>query len=399
MIKSHKIEIKPNSIQANFLAKSCGTSRYAYNMALDIWNKEYQLNNKPSVYSIKKEMNKVKPTWCYEVSKCCVESAIIDLGKAFSNFFKNPKKFKHPIFKKRGKKDSFRLDNLKFSLEGKYLKIAKLGTKLKLTEKLRFTGKLLSCTISKVANKWFASINMEIADKPKKPVNREPRFVGIDLGLKTLAVTSDGVVYDNIKPHKNKLLRLRQLNKSLSRKVLGSKNFNKVKAKLGLLYYRIANIRKDYLHKVTSELVKENDVITVEDLNVSGMSKNRKLSRSILDASFGLFRSLLEYKCLENNVMLIKADRFFPSTKTCSNCGNIQAMKLSERTYSCSKCKVVIDRDYNAAINLNNYGKNSIPGHGTKGFGLVSAGVGNNTKLTRMKKQSTIKAQIAFSKN
>lgn len=399
MITSHKIEIKPNNIQSNFLARSCGTARYSYNMALDLWNKEYELGNKPNVYSINKQINKIKPKWCYDVSKCCVESSVYDIGYAFNNFFKNPKHFKHPSFKKKGDKDSFRLNNEHFSLNENKLKIAKLKTEIRLTEKLRFDGKILNCTISRKANKWFASIVVEIDNKAKKQANQEQRFVGIDLGLKTLVTTSDGVVYDNIRPHKNKLLKLRQLNKSLSRKVIGSQNFKKAKVKLGLLHYRIANIRKDYLHKVTTDLVKENDVITIEDLNVSGMSKNRKLSRSILDASFGQFKELLEYKCLNNNVVLIKADRWFPSTKQCSKCDNIQDMKLDERTYKCEKCKVVIDRDLNASINLNNYGKNYIAGIAMKVCGLESSDNREVVKLSRVKQKSTIKANDAFSKN
>jgi putative transposase len=398
VITAHKIEIKPNNKQANFLLRSCGTARYAYNMALDLWNKEYLSGNKPTANSIDKEMNKIKPKWCYEVSKCCVQSSIIDLGKAFSNFFKN-KHFKPPTFKKKGQKDSFRLNNEHFKINNKKLKIAKLDTKIKLTEKLRFEGKLLFCTISRKANKWFASINIEVEDLPKKPMNQEPRFIGVDLGLKTLAVTSEGVIYDNLKPHKNKLQKLRRLNKSLSRKVLGSQNFKKAKVKLGLLHYKIANIRKDYLHKVTSDLVKGHDVITIEDLNVLGMSKNRKLSRSILDASFGIFKTLLEYKCQRKNVILVKANRFYPSTKTCSKCGSIQEIKLNERTYACSKCNMVIDRDYNASINLNNYGKNYIAGLATKVCGLESSDSGDRVKLSKMKQKSNIKANTVFNRN
>lgn len=370
-------------------------------MALDIWNEQYKAGNKPSVFSVKKIINDTKPKWCYEVSKCCAESAVIDLGKAFNNFFKNPKHFKHPTFRKRGRKDSFRLDNENSSIDGKRLKIGRMKKPLKLTEELRFEGKIMNCTISKKANKWFASITVDVPKKELTPKNREPRFVGVDLGLKTLAVTSDGVVHDNIKPHRNKLKRLRVLNKSLSRKKLGSNNFKKAVMKLGKLHYRIACVRSDYLHKVTTALVRENDVITIEDLNVSGMVKNRKLSRSISDAGFGMFKVMLAYKCEQNNVVLIKADRFFPSTKTCSKCNSVQEMSLGDRVYSCKQCGLVIDRDLNAAINLNNYGKSYIAaGHAVKVCGLESSVTNKiGKKLSRVKQKLIKKPCVGFVKN
>jgi len=362
LILSHKIELKPNNLQETFLKQSCGVSRFGFNLALDIWNREYKAGNKPSMYSVKKIVNGLKKEvapWSYQVSKCCIEESVIDLGKAFNNFFK-VKTSRHPTFKKKGIKDSFRLNNENFKFVGdSHIQIAKLKTPIRICESLRFNGKILSCTISKKADKWFASVNVELDWDAKQFSQQEPSCVGVDLGIKSLAVLSDGVIFEGLKPHKTALKRLRKLNKDLSRKVKGSCNWYKCKLRLSKLHARITNIRKDYLHKLTTHLVNNFSIICIEDLNVKGMSKNHCLARSILDGGFGLFKTMLEYKCKMYNVTLIKADRWFPSTKTCSGCGTVHDMPLIKREMNC-ECGLKIDRDVNAALNLRNYGLKAV---------------------------------------
>ena len=355
---THKIKLSPDNAQANFLARSCGTSRFGYNLGLETWEKMHKEGDKPSMFKVKKEVNAIKKAfgWVYDVSKCCIEEAIRDLGKAYSNFFRNPKHFGKPNFKKKGVKDSFRLNNQNFKCLGdSHIRIAKLKKPIRLREPLRFNGKIISCTLSKKAGKWFASINVEVDWNIPTSIDQEPRFVGVDLGIKSLAVCSNGMVFDGLTPHKQALKKLRKLNKGLSRKVKGSKNFEKAKLRLAKLHAKIANIRSDYLHKVTTYLAKNFSVITIEDLNVSGMSKNPKLARSILEGGFGLFKTMLEYKTKLYGPTLVVADRFFPSTKTCSSCGQIHDMPLHKRRMKCD-CGNEIDSDLNAAINLERYG-------------------------------------------
>jgi len=303
-----------------------------------------------------------------------MESAVIDLGKAFNNFFK-VKTAKYPTFHKKGRNDSFRLDNSKFSiLDDSHIRIAKLKIPLRICEPFRFDGKLLSCAISRKADKWFASICVEI--EVSEPAKREPSIVGVDLGIKTLAVLSDGSEVPNVKAHQAKMARLRRLNKSLSRKQKGSNNWKKAVVRLGRLHMQIANIRKDALHKLTSQLVRDYSVVVIEDLNVKGMSKNRRLARSILDAGFGSFRTMLEYKAKAAGTVIGIANRFFPSSKTCSGCGQVHDMPLSKRTMACD-CGLTIDRDLNAAINLKKLAVCSI----VTACGQISSGDSNIVKL------------------
>jgi putative transposase len=361
-ILSHKIELKPNNMQETFFKKSCGVSRFGYNLALDVWNTEYKAGNKTSMYSVKKIVNRLKKEvapWSYEVSKCCIEESIIDLGKAFNNFFK-VSNARHPTFKKKGKKDSFRLNNENFKFVGdSHIQIAKLKTPIQLCESLRFNGKILSCTISRQADRWFASVNLELDWDSQQYQQQESSCVGVDLGVKSLAVLSDGVVFEGLKPHKEALKKLRKLNKAVARKVKGSGNWYKCKLKLAKLHAQVSNIRKDYLHKLTTHLVKNFSIICIEDLNVIGMIKNHCLARSIFDGGFGLFKTMLDYKCKLYGVTLIKADRFFPSTKTCSSCGKIHDMPLSKRVMNC-ECGLNLDRDINAALNLKHYGLKAV---------------------------------------
>jgi putative transposase len=307
-----------------------------------------------------------------EVSKCAPQEAIIDLGVAFANFFrdcKKPKgqrKFGHPKFKKKGERGSFCAANEAgtFIADGKRIKLPRIGW-VRMREAVRFSGVLKRVTISKEADRWFASIMVETNDV--KAVWTPPAsVVGVDLGIKVLATLSaplPGCGHEaGPKAHKAALQKLRRANKALARKVgvkknqTKSANFKKQKRKLAKVQARIANIRRDSLHKLTFRLATTFRTIGIEDLNVKGMVANRCLARAVSDQGFGEFRRMLEYKAKMYGSSVVVADRFFPSSKTCSCCGAIKAeMPLSERTFSCEHCGLVLDRDLNAARNLEKY--------------------------------------------
>lgn len=222
-------------------------------------------------------------------------------------------------------------------------------------ETLRFSGKILSATISRTADQWFASITVD-TDSNHLPPAENQGVVGVDLGVSALATLSTGEVVVGAKPHKALLSRLKRLSRRLSYKKKGGANRAKAKAKLARLHARIANIRKDTLHPLTTELTRRFHTIGIEDLNVKGMVKNRHLSRAISDMGFFEFRRQLEYKAEMRGGVVVVADRFFASSKTCSACGDkVEKLPLSVREWSCPCCGTIHDRDVNAAINLANY--------------------------------------------
>jgi len=348
---SHKIRIYPTEEQERVLVCSCGVARFAYNWGLAEWKKQYEEGSKPNANLLKKQFNSIKREqfpWMYDCPKDANQQAFTDLGSAFQRFFK--KQGKYPRFKKKGVRDSFYVSNDKFSFCGDYVKLPKIG-KVRAAEQLRFTGKINSGTVSRIADKWFISISVDVGDYIKPRVS--DAVVGVDLGVKSFVTTSGGVQTDASAFLKCDLKRLRRLSKGHSRKVRGSNNRRKSALRLARLHYKVKCKRSDYIHKLTTRLCSENQAIIVEDLNVRGMLKNRKLSRSIADAGFGEFRRQLEYKCKVYGSCLVKVGRFFPSSKQCSNCGCIKVdLKLSDRVYVCEHCGFVKDRDVNAALNL-----------------------------------------------
>ena len=353
--RAHKIELKLNNKAKNYMQKACGVARFTYNWALSRWKEKYESGEKTSPYALKKEFTSIKRQeypWVMEVTKCSPEQAFSDLGSAFKKFFKEKKGY--PKFKKRGFGDSFYLANDKIRIQGRKIRIPKLGW-VKLKEFWRFPkDKILSATVSKRVGRWFISINSE--GEVEKQKLKSHKKIGVDVGIKSMAVTSEGQVFENPKPLKKLLKRLRMLSKSVSRKKKGSKNREKAKKRLSRLYYRISNIRKDALHKASTTITKSAEIIVIEDLNISGMLKNRRLSRAISDVGLGEFHRQIEYKSKWYESTLIKADRFFPSSKQCSNCGEKKDnLKLSDRIYACDHCDHVMDRDLNAAMNLRNY--------------------------------------------
>ena len=375
MILGHTIELAPNNKQATYFNKACGVARLAYNWALAEWKKQYEQDkqyrdsclakgipidktklNSPNQFKLRKQLNSIKKQqfpFMAKVTKCSPQEAIIQLGKAFDNFFKG--RAKYPQFRKKGINDKFSLTNDQFKLIGKKIKIPNLGW-VKLKENLRFNGKILNATVFKKGGKWFVSIGVEI-DNPPKLNAKTHKSVGIDLGITDLATLSDGTKAQAPKPLKTKLKQLKRLSKQLSRKQKGSNNREKAKTKLSRLYYKISCIRKDFLHKLTTNLVKQFDVICIENLNVKGMIKNHKLSRAISDLGFYEFKRQLIYKANMQGKTVKEVDRFYPSSKTCSSCGFVMAkenLTLATRLWTCPNCKASHDRDVNASLNILN---------------------------------------------
>ena len=254
-------------------------------------------------------------------------------------------------FKKRGVHDSFRLNGT-IRFIGRMIQLPRLG-RIRLKEKREsyFKGRVLSATVTRRADRWYVSVTVEMELGRPDPPSGGP--VGVDLGVKTLATLSDGITYSNPRALEKKLRKLRKLSKSLSRKKRGGKNRERAMLGLARLHLRVFSIRQDTLHKVTTYLAKNHSQIVIEDLHVSGLLKNRRVSRVIADVGFYEFRRQLQYKCEWYSSELVVAPRFYPSSKRCSVCGNIKSdLSLSDRVYVCNECGLEMDRDLNAACNL-----------------------------------------------
>ncbi|NJL57209.1 transposase [bacterium] len=358
MIRSHRIRLNPTPEQAEYFRKAAGTRRFVYNWGLAEWKRQFEAGEKPSALALKKQFNAIKGEqfpWVYDVTKCAVEGAFMDLAAAFKNFFEGRtagRKVGFPKFKaKKHSRDGFYLANDKFDVSGHWVKIPKLGL-VNMAEKLRFQGKILSAHITRTANWWFVSIQVELADEPK--MQRDGQ-IGIDLGINRLATMSDGSVLENQKPLRSLLNQVKQLSRSLSRKQKGSKNREKARRKLARLHYRIACIRDDLLHKATTDIAEQYGFVGVESLHIKGMMQNHALAQALGDAAFGKFTGFLSTKVAARGGKVQAVGRFYPSSKTCSCCGHIKPdLALDERVFICPACGFELDRDYNAATNILN---------------------------------------------
>ena len=374
MLRAHKIALDPNNAQATHFARACGVARFAYNWALAEWTRQYEAwkadNSlpKPNQMALRRQLNAIKRSefpWMLEVTKCAPQLAIMQLGEAFRNFF--AKRAKYPKFRKKGIHDRFSISNDQFQIEGRRIRIPNLGW-VRMREALRFRGKIVSATISRVADRWFASICVSVSDTDHAaslnlrsiPQAESQGAVGVDLGVSALATLSTGEVISGPKALACLLPRLRRLSRSVARKQKGSANRRKARLKLARHYARIANIRADALHKLTSDLTRRFELIGIEDLNVKGMLSNRHLSRSVSDMGFFEFRRQLDYKARDTGSLVVMADRWFASSKTCSDCGwKLEELPLSVRSWTCPNCGAEHERDVNAAKNLKEYAVSS----------------------------------------
>jgi putative transposase len=359
MFLAHKIELRPTPEQEQFLFQSVGARRFTYNALLAHFKQDGVKWNKKAANDKLNDL-KSEHAWMQDVSARTSRNVIDDLDNAFKKFFKNVKAGKKPgfpKFKKKGISDSFSIrEQQKFDVNGRMLRIEKLKTRIKIRQRLRLNGKAKQCTVSFSGCRWFASILVECAESPWNPIGTNTRksSVGVDIGIKSLAVLSDGTEIPANQPLKRQLKKLATLQKRFARQKKDSNRRSITKRKIARLHFFITEKRKAVLHGLTDYLTRNYDRIVIEDLNVSGMIKNRKLSRAIRDVGFGEFRRQLEYKSFFRGCELVIADRFFPSSKMCSGCGVIHDMPLGNREMNCD-CGTVLDRDHNAAINLMNY--------------------------------------------
>ena len=356
MLRVHKIELNPNNKQKTFFSQHCGFARVAYNEALAIFKDGLNIGVFHSEIDLRKRFNQIKGEkyeWSTTHSQQVGKNAIRQLGNAIEAWVKKQNRF--PRFKRKGVKDSYQADNGRntVQVEGNRIKLPKIGW-VRMKENLRFRGDIMSTTVSRIANKWFVSVSVDTVPDPLPHISHLP-VVGVDVGIKHLAVTSEGDTFENPKALRRYEHKLKRLQRELSRRKKGGKNWHKTKAKLAKLHYRIACIRDDSHHKATTTIVNGCKGLGIESLNVAGMLKNHKLAQALADTSLHKFLTYLKYKADRIGVKIVEADRFYPSSKTCSNCGVTDSdLTLSDRTYHCSDCGHEIDRDLNAAINLRN---------------------------------------------
>ncbi len=361
IIRAYKYRIYPTKEQSVLMAKHFGCVRWIYNWGLDQKIKEYkETGNSPSRFELDGKIPLLKKNeetaWLSEVSASALQGSLIRLDKAYREFFNGKKGF--PKFKSKHKgTQSFSSPALNhFTIEGK-LSIQRFREGIKINLHRTFDGKIKTVTISKTpSGKYFASILVETLDElipPQQP--QKESAVGIDLGIKTFAVLSTGEEVANPRHLKSSLKKMKRLQRNLSRKVKGSNNRTKAKLLLAIQHEKVTNRRKDFLHKVSSKLISENQTICLEDLNVKGMIQNHKLAQALNDISIGTFNQFLEYKAKWYGVNLLRCGRFEPSSKMCNDCGTVNnSLTLADRTWTCV-CGSRHDRDANAAKNIRDF--------------------------------------------
>ena len=359
MNKAFKYRIYPNKSQKELLSKTFGCVRVIWNANVESFN-SYNKENNPKPKIITKSDLIIDKPWLNEVSASAIQQKIRDFQEIVKQFFSKTrkKKINRPTFKKKSNNQSYRLPNQKFSLKGNKIRLEKIGwIKMSIDRNIPDNSKILSCTISmNCCGQYFVSVLVDTEINHKAKTGKS---VGIDLGLKSFATLSDDIVIDNIKFFREKQSEIAKMQRHLSRKIKGSNRYRKNKLRIARIHNKIANKRAYFLHNVTTMLINNYDIICIEDLNVSGMLSNHKLSKAISDTSFYQFRSMLEYKCKWYEKELAIIDRFYPSSKTCSNCGwKNDNLTLSDRIFRCDNCHTQIDRDLNAAINIKRVGVN-----------------------------------------
>lgn len=366
-LAGHKIALRPTAAQAVFFAKACGVARFTYNWGLAEWKRQFAAGLKPSAARLNRQLNSIKDQqfpWMKEVCKEASQYAILAVGDAYGRYISGVSH--HPKFKKKGVRDSFRAvsgprrpGEDATQIMGRKIRLPKLGW-VRAFQTLRFKGQVKRVTISREGDRWFANVLIDTKDIVPVPAKAKRDVIGVDLGVSTLATLSNGEKVDGPRPLANMLGRLRMLCRAASRKRLGSNNRRKASRRVARLYYRIRCIRADAVHKLTCRLAKGYRAIGIEDLNVRGMAADRS-SNAILDMGFGAFRRQLAYKCQWYGSTLVVADRWMPSTKSCSRCGAKNSdIKRKTTFWICPGCGAWHDRDVNAAVNLENAARQAV---------------------------------------
>ena len=360
--RAYRFRLYPNKAQTELLAKHFGCARFVYNYFLNERIEQYRLTGKSNNYYAQAkaltELKKQEETaWLNDVSAQVLQYSLRCLDTSYTNFFKKRTKF--PTFKTKHSKNSFTIPQYAY-VAGNRLFIRKFKEGIKCHVHREINGEVGKVTISKTpTGKYFASISTE--EDFITPIEKSGQSVGIDLGLKSLLVTSEGEIFENNRYTKKYEHRLAKAQRHLSRKKKGSRVFENQRLKVARLHEKISNSRADYLHKCSISIVRRYDTICIEDLNVKGMTKNHRLAKSIADASWSMFIAMLTYKAEWNGKKVVKIDRFYPSSQTCHSCGCLhkQTKDLSVRKWECPSCHARHDRDVNAAINILRVGLNN----------------------------------------
>ncbi len=356
-LKTHLMALDPNNKQATLLARHCGYARVARNHALSDFKAGLAENEWRSGYTLNVRFNAVKHEtypWCKELDQRAAKNAVMHIDDAVKRWRRGQNRF--PRYHTRASRTSYQ-PHERVRIDRNRVKLPKIGW-VRMREKLRWRGEIRRCVVSKRAGRWFLSVLVKVVSDsaPRVRSQRGPmRVVGVDVGIKTLAVTSDGVEFENPKALYRYLRKLRRAQRQLSRSVYRSRNWYRKQFRVQKIHYRICCLREDTHHKASTAIVKSADVLGIESLRVAGLLKNRRLAKALSDASLSGFLTMLRYKAEARGVEIIEAPSNFPSSKTCSACGNKKTkLSLSERTYHCEACGVGIDRDLNAAHNLRN---------------------------------------------
>ena len=356
---AQKIMLIADKKTASTLNRACGCARYAYNWARDTWFAKKAAGQKSvTCAELRKEFNEQKTDWMYESPKGSMDQAIKNFVIAKKRHYENPKQFGFPKRKKYKSKRSFYIENDQARLlDEYYIKLPKIPTPVRLAESVKqecFHGKINNYVVSKGSNDcWYVSISYTYDDNNVEYGTTENGLVGIDMGITNLMQLSTGEQVANEKLLRQHAKRLKRYQRMMSRRKYNSVHYKDIKNTFNKQNTYIKNYRKDLIHKATTEIVKYNMVVAIEDLNVKGMVSNHKLASAISDCGFGMIRRFLEYKSAKYGTLLLKVGRFFPSSKKCSGCGHVKEnLSLSEREFICEECGLVIDRDTNAAINI-----------------------------------------------
>ena len=389
--RTYKFRLYPTKAQTELLAKHFGCARFVYNYFLNQRQEQYRLTGKSDNYcaqaKVLTELKKQEETaWLKEVNSQTLQFSLKCLDVAYTNFFKKRAKF--PKFKSKHSKNSFTATQYSTISDNKlFIRKFREGIKCRVHREVR--GKIGKVTITKTpSGKYFVSVHTE--EEYVTPLEKTNKSVGLDLGLKDFLTTSEGERFNNNRYTKKYESRLATAQKHLSRKKKGSRGFERQRLKVARLHEKISNRRADYLHKTSITLVRRYDVICIEDLNIQGMVKNHRLAKSISDASWGSFVAMLTYKAEWNDKKVVKIDRFFPSSQTCSVCGNIngQTKDLSVREWECSVCHTRHNRDVNAAINILREGLKQYTSAGTADYTD-----GGDVRVILLKDQSSAKSE------
>ena len=351
-LKAHKIVLRTNDKHVRWFQSQCGYARFAFNSALADFKEGLSSGIFRSFIDLNNRFNTRKKVydWTHAQDQRAALYGIRNLWDGIQRWQKKQNRF--PKFKKRGKRQSYTLEEALVKVEGRRIRLPKIGW-IGMFQELRFQGEIKLVTISRTADRWFVSILVDTGIPNTPRDTRGLPVVGIDVGINSLATLDSGKQYPNPRPLKRYERKLKREQRRLSKKTFLSNNWYKQKRKVERLHYRIACIRKDAQHKATTEILKNASGICVETLKITNMLKNKHLAKALSDSALGGFLEILKSKAEVLGIPITEAPQFFASSKTCNNCGHKKEdLSLSERTYHCDKCDYEIDRDINAAINL-----------------------------------------------